>query len=304
MVNILSYQPSSTLINLYQPSSTFINILSLTMHIRFLLPFFLLATLFACKQDTSNTNKTVTETLESNPNLLGGNWIALDFCSRAAQYGSVLQAENNAHRPYAFALTFNPAQPDSVLCFNGFEEWKLPAKVTQDTVEVQGASQGKSIFLIYDSQSKKHFTMFDGTSGQKTQTDRFLKSTVNSRNGYEAFATALNHHLFRGSFSPVAAKGADQKIVFFPEGVIRGWPEYDHYSVCTGGDCFVMGNEMDVITLSKTANATPEKMFGFKYSNQNDTLSIFHLADATPGEKGGYAVKRIAYRFLRKMPSK
>ena len=300
------YQPSSTLINLYQPLSTLILILNplpATMHTRFILSFAFALLLFACKQDATNNTAAVHES--ANLNNLGGQWIALDFCSRAAQYGSVLQAEYNAHRPYAFALVFNPAQPDSVLCFDGVKNWKLPIKITQDTIEMQGAAQGRSIFLMYDSQSKKHLTMFDGASSNKTQTDRFLKSTVvDSRNGYEAFTRALYHHLFQGSFSLLAAKSASSKIVFLPEGVIQGWPDYDRYSVCTGGECLVMGNELDIMTLRNSKKEGAEKMFGFKYSNQNDTLSISNLADATPNEKGGYAVKGVAYRFLRKLPNK
>ncbi len=274
------------------------------MHLRFFLPFALLAVfLSACKQDAPKNNSS-NDALSANPTLLGGNWIALDFCSRVAEYGSVLQAEYNSHRPYAVALSFNPARLDSVECFNGMEAWKLPIKITQDTVELQGAVQGKSIFLVYDEHTKKHFTMFDAVSGGSVQMDKFLRSTVNSRNGYEAFTTALNHHLFRGSFTPVAAKGAAEKIVFYPEGIIKGWPEYDRYTVCTRGDCFVMGNELDIITLSNSAKKDSEKTFGFKYNGQNDTLALMTLVDATPGEKGGYTTKGMAYRFARKIPTK
>lgn len=273
------------------------------MYTRFLPFFALLFTLAACKQDPANT-QAATPTLAANTNNLGGKWIALDFCSRAAQYGSVLQAEYNSHRPYAFALVFNPAQLDSVECFDGIKSWKLPIKITQDTVEVQNAHDGKSISLIYDSYSNKHLTMIDATDGRKAHLDQFLKSNVNARDGYEAFSMALNHHLFRGSFSPVAAKGGVQKIVFFPEGVIQGWPEYDRYTVCAGGDCFIMGNEMDIVTLRNSTKEGSEKMFGFQYSAKNDTLSIVNLADATPNEKGGYSTKGTAYRFLRKMPTR
>jgi len=280
-----------------------LNHLSSTMRIRFLLSLALLATFFACKPDP-NANKLAADTLSSNPTRLDGNWVALDFCSRAGQYGSVLQAESNTHRPYAFALSFSPDQPDSVQCYNGFETWKLPIKITQDTVEIQGASQGKSIFLIYDGQTNKNFTMFNGTSGQGTEMDKFLKSSVSNRNGYEAFTMALNHHLFRGAFSPIAAKGATSKVALYPEGVIKGWPEYDHYEVCTGGDCFVMGPELDIITLRNSTKAGSEKMFGFKYSAKNDTLSIMNIVDTNPNERGGYVNKGLAYRFLRKMPAK
>ncbi len=280
-----------------------LNFILSTMYTRFLLPFALLLSLVACKHDP-NANTTAPPTLAANTNSLGGPWIAIDFCARVAQYGSILQAEASAHRPFALALVFNPAKLDSVHCYNGMEDWTLPIKITEDTVELIGAKQGKSIFLIYDSQSNKYFTMFDGVSGQKTQIDKFLKSSVSSLDGHLAFTMAVNNHLFKGVFSPITAKGATQKVDFSPEGNIQGWPEYDHYSVCIGGDCFFMGNEMDIITLKNSKKEGSEKSFGFKYSGQNDTLSIMNIADSTPNEKGGYKTTGLAYRFLRKTITK
>ncbi len=39
--------------------------------------------------------------------MLAGHWIAMDFCSRVNQYGSVLDAMTNSHIPYAFGITFD-----------------------------------------------------------------------------------------------------------------------------------------------------------------------------------------------------
>lgn len=265
------------------------------MYNRFFLAGILAMAFFACKSDPNSA----TGAQSANPNNLSGQWIAMDFCARAAQYGSVLQAESNAHRPYAFALVFNPAQPDSVQCFNGFKNWKLPIKINQDTVEMQQAADGKSIFLVFDSQGEKNIAMFDGTSGKGAHMDKFIKSNANARDGYMAFITALNHNLFSGTFSPLT-KGPGEKVSFTPGGFIQGWKEFDRFQVCTGGDCLLMGNEMDIVRLSHSKQEDSGKIFGFKYSAQNDTLSLLNLVDATPEEKGGYSVKGVAYKFLRK----
>ncbi len=265
------------------------------MYTRFLVALTLLTALFSCKQDPGAS---ATGNLPANPNNLGGQWIAMDFCARANQYGSVLAAENNAHRPYAFAIDFNPAQPDSATCYNGADTWKLPVKIQQDTIELQGAAQGKSIFLVYDSQGEQSITMFDNTSGSGKM-DKFIKSKANARDGYMAFITALNHNLFSGTFSGLT-KGPGEKISFTPGGFIQGWKEYDRYQVCTGGDCMVMGNEMDVVRLSHSKQEDSGKVYGFKYSAQNDTLSFVNLVDATPEDKGGYAAKGVAFKLLRK----
>src|SRR5690606_39026206 len=89
----------------------------------------------ACKRDSKTAGATAA-TLTASPALLGGHWIAMDFRSRANQYGSVRQAMNNAHLPYAYAMTFNPGQPDSVTCYNGIETWTLPVKYNADTLEL------------------------------------------------------------------------------------------------------------------------------------------------------------------------
>ncbi|MEO6037652.1 MAG: hypothetical protein ABIQ93_04500 [Saprospiraceae bacterium] len=265
------------------------------MHSRLLVAITLTMAFIACKNDPNSA----TGAQSANPNNLSGNWIAMDFCARAAQYGSVLQAENNAHRPYAFALVFNPAQPDSVLCFDGSKNWKLAAKINQDTIELQNAAPGKSVFLVYDSQGDKNISMFDGTGTSGAQMDKFIKSKAEAKDGYLAFVTALNHNLFSGTFSPLT-KGPGEKVMFMPGGLIQGWKEFDRYQVCTGGACWVMGNEMDVIKLTHSKHEDSGQVFGFKYSAQNDTLSFLNLGDSTPDESGGYAVKGTAYKFLRK----
>jgi len=230
--------------------------------------------------------------------MLGGQWIAMDFCSRANQYGSVLGAMNYAHLPYCFAFVVDPERPDSVTCYNGFEEFKLAAKYKADTLELVNARPGKSLFLIYDSKGDRSITMFDATTGD-TQMDQFVKSKANARDGYTAFLAALNHQVFGGTLTPIG-KGASGQVMFTPGGIIQGMKEYDRYEVCTAGDCFVSGDKMDVITFINRRKEGSAKMFGFKYNAQNDTLTFYNLVNKNPNEKGAYAVGSVAYKFLRK----
>lgn len=263
----------------------------------------LILTVFACKNEPKNADPNMPSGFvpgeTADPTVLAGHWIDLDFCARAAQYGSVLQTMNNSHAPYAYAFTFNPAMPDSVTCFNAFESWNLPVKYKKDTLELVGAIQNqKPVFLVYHSHGDKDMTMFDNSNG-RTQIDNFIKSKAGTKDGYTAFQTALNHHLFSGQFSTVGKKPAD-KILFSPGGFIMGLKEYDRFNVCTGGDCFVAGQEIDVITFSNSKQKEgSEKMFGYKYSNGNDTLYFYNLVNAKPEEKGGYKVGTVAYKFAR-----
>jgi hypothetical protein len=264
----------------------------------------LIVTLFACKNDPKavvdpNRPQNFQAGDPATPTVLAGHWIDLDFCSRVGQYGSILQTMNNSHLPYVYALTFNPGNPDSVICYNAFETWTLPVKYKQDTLELMGAVQGKSVFLNYHSQGDKDMTMYDNTGG-RTQMDHFIKSRAGTKDGYTAFTTALNHHLFNGIFTPVG-KGGGDKVSFTPGGFLQGLKGFDRYEICTGGDCFLAGQEIDVVTFynAKQGKEASSKYFGYRYNGGNDTLSIFNMINAQPEEKGGYKVGAVAYKFAR-----
>jgi hypothetical protein len=270
---------------------------------KLLFSIFLLSVFFiACQQDSKNADAKPTSKTAS-PEILNGHWIAMDFCSRANQFGSVLAAMNNAHKPYAYALTFNPSQPDSVTCFNGIETWNLLVKYKSDTLELVGARQGKSIFLVYNSLAPKDndITMFDVTQGS-ARMDKFIKSKGNVKDGYQAFLLALNHNVFGGVFLP-AKKGGGDKIQFAPDGSITGFKDFDRYEICTGGDCFVAGQDIDVVTFSNSKIENSEKLFGYRFDAPNETLTIFNLINKNPGEKGAFTIGNEAYKFVREKPA-
>ncbi len=270
----------------------------------FLLANLLIFTLISCKQDPKSANQNgapahIQPGEQANPTVLAGHWIAMDFCAFANQYGSVLQAMNSAHLPYAYAITFNPAKPDSAICYNAYESWTLPIRYKNDTLELAGARPGKSIFLIYHSNMEKDITMIDPT-GNRVQMDRFIKSKAGTADGYTAFTTALNHNVLNGVFTPLG-KGKSEQVMFTPGGFLQGLKGYDRYELCTGGDCFVAGQDIDVMTFFDAKDrAKSEKMFGYRYNSQNDTLTVYNLVNTNKEEKGAYKVAAPAYKFSRK----
>lgn len=206
---------------------------------------------------------------------------------------------NSGHRPYAYAITFNPARPDSAICYNAFESWTLPIKYKADTLELLDARPGKSIFLIYHSKMDKDITMIDPT-GERVQMDRLIKSKAGTTDGYSAFTTALNHNVLNGVFVPLG-KAASDKVMFTPGGFLQGLKGYDRYTLCTGGDCFVAGQDIDVVTFYDSKDeAKTSKFFGYRYNGQNDTLTVYNLVNSNPKEKGMYKVSTPAYKFSRK----
>ncbi len=275
------------------------------MNKAFLFANLLIITLFACKQDPKNASQTpahIQPGEQANPKVLAGHWIAVDFCSYANQYGSVLGAMNNGHLPYAYGITFNPAKPDSALCYNAFESWSVPMRYKADTLELVGARPGKSIYLIYHSNMEKDITMIDPT-GEQVRMDRFIKSKATVQDAYSAFAIALNHNILGGVFTPIGKGAGTEPVTFFSDGGLKGIKSFNRYKICAGGDCFVAGQDIDVVTLyDGREEEKTSKMFGYRYNGQNDTLTIYNLVNTNKDEKGAYKVSTPAYKFSRKKP--
>lgn len=251
----------------------------------------------SCGSDKSPNNTRASLTPEG-VNAIAGNWIAIDFCSFAGKYGSVLKAMNNTHKPYAYAITFNPAKPDSALCFNGFESFYLPLKIQGDTlIELIGARPGKSIFLDYDAQTNKDMTMYDATMG-RAYTNQMIKAGNSSKTGYQSFLTALNHQLLAGTFHLKGNKKA-APVQFTSNGEIIGLADYDRFELCTAGDCFLTAQEIDIVTCSKSRTKDSDNYFGFRFSDDLKTLTLYHLINANPEEKGTYAIGQPAYTLVR-----
>lgn len=276
------------------------------MNKAFLFANLLIFTLLSCKQDPKNAGQSnlpahLQPGEKANPMVLAGNWIALDFCARANQYGSVLQTMNNSHVPYAYAINFNPAKPDSALCYNATKFWMMKIQYNEDTLQLLGDPSGKPIYLIYHSNIEKDITMFDPT-GPKLKMDRFIKSKAEAPEAYTAFTTALNHNILNGTFTAFGnTKGTNGPVRFNTNGFMEGFKDFDRYVICTGGDCMVAGQEIDVITFYSPKTDLKPNPFGFRYNGQNDTLTLYNLINATPDVQGSYKVGAPAYKFSRKV---
>lgn len=231
---------------------------------------------------------------KTNATSLSGFWVSADFCARAGKEGSVLKAMNNYNKPYAYAFGFDSSNPDSVSCFNGIEKWKMPVIYRKDTLEIPKADGRLSVYLVYDPETNKDLTLFDGTSG-KTNINRYTLSKSQVVDGYTAFEMELNTMVMRGNFKSTSKN--PYEVRFEPGGRLRGIDGYDKYKLCTGGDCVVM-QDMDVVTFSSTEKPNSEKMFGYKFLGKRDTLQIFNLINQNPAEKANYVAGTVAHTLL------
>ena len=259
-----------------------------------------IAVFFSCKNDPANTP--AAQNPYASPDLLGGHWIAMDFCRRANQYGSVVRAMDAAPTPFAYGITFTTIKPDSVTCSNGLEEWTLGVKYRKDTLEMPKAMGDRSAFWIYDSGGDRKLTLF-GVENNSVYLHEYIKSSAGATNGLLAFRTALNANLFSGAFFLIGDKSQEQ-ILFTPGGFINGFEPFDRYEVCVNDDCFVTRalENFDIMTLRNSKKEGAETLFAWQYNANADTLTLYKLRNTNPEEKGAYARDGVAYRFLRKKP--
>ena len=251
----------------------------------------------ACKNDKSDNKTDAAAGQTASPEQLTGHWISRDFISRVSQYGSVIQTINNSHRPYAYGMTFNPSIPDSIMCFDGQKSWNLPVVYDHDTLEMKGANSGKSIFMMFDGkQRERTLTMINSTNG-RAEMDVFIKAKGDIQNAEQAFRVAVNHNSLGGRFTPLS-KGA-QTLTFIPEGKVSGMPGLDRYEICLVGDCFVGGNNFDVVTFSNSREENSNKLMGFTLGNTNDTLTLYNLINPKPGEKVAQTLGAVYGKYLR-----
>lgn len=265
----------------------------------------LLLLLFAnCQPDNASKNN-ASATSPLTPKYLEGNWIARDFVSKAAAMGSVVKQINNEGKPYAFGFTFSPLKKDSVVCYSSLKFWTLPYAVTSDSTLEITLEDSKKIYMQFDVKGKT-MTLFDPTPASGTRMDGFVQTREKTVNGYQAFATALNHNLFgsAGFLLPGAGKTATS-IGFLATGAVRGLPGYDMFQVCPGGDCLMAGPNTDALFLGNSKTQIGG-WFAFRYSTQMDTLVLYRMKNERPDVKGGFVVQQpAAFTLLRvRVPQK
>lgn len=255
----------------------------------------------SCKNDAPSDNKpAATATPELTAKYLEGNWIANGFVAKIAAMGSVVKQLGNEGAPYAFAFTFTPVKKDSVICYNHMKMWTLPYQITSDSTVEATLEDGKKIYMQFDLKAK-NMSLFDGTSG-KMRIDYFTQTREKMVNGYQAFATALNHNLLSGAFLLPGANKTATTVGFLPTGAVRGLGNYDIFQVCPGGDCLVAGDQIDALFLANSKNPKESGWFGFRYSVQLDTLTIYSLKNERPNEKAGFTVQKPAFMLLKYTP--
>ncbi len=253
--------------------------------------------LIACKNDNTSkdsSNPGVSPVAKASPSGLAGFWINSGFITRARKEGSILKPINSDHLPYAYMLFFDAKAPGKVSISNGAEAKELDVVYNRDTIEMKNAVDNKSIFLVYNSEAGgTSITMFDGTGNGPTRMDEFVKSRSEEKDGNLIFANALNYNLFGKKFY-----NGKQQVIFDPKGLLSGLDEWTGYQVCLRGPCFKLGPQMDIVNLSNK-NKGIQELFGWEYSANQDTLTLYKLKPASDPDSV-YTVIKKAYTLLNK----
>ncbi len=260
----------------------------------------LLVIFMACRNTTTTPAK---PDLFEHPNAvtperLEGNWIAREYISKARDLGSVVKEMNNEGLPYAFAFAFIPQKKDTVICYNSLKLWLLPYTFKNDSTLEITVADGKKLFMQFDFHSHE-MMLFDATHAD-TRMSHYVQTRDKTVNGYSAFATALNHNLFGGTYKVL---GKNTPAAFAPTGEVMGLGDYTEYQVCPGGECLLAGNGVDVLFLNnpKTQQGA---WFAYRFSIQKDSLILYNLKNEKPGQKWGYKVLEPAFKLLHTASTK
>lgn len=88
-------------------------------------------------------------------------------------------------------------------------------------------------------------------------------------------------------------------VQFLSTGEVTGLEGYDRFEVCTGGDCFVAGQESDVLILSNSKTKDAPKYAGFKFTPNRTALTLYELTPGSSDQKGTAQKGAVLYTFTR-----
>jgi hypothetical protein len=253
----------------------------------------------ACQQKSDASNSGTNNSGAQHADVkttLAGRWVAIDFCSRVSSEGSVAKIFNQRSRPFAVVMEFSAQTPGTVLCGDGDTTWQVPIKINVDTIELIHAVGDKSVFLVYEPDTKD-LQMFNTTS-KPAQMDRFTKSTGSMGTINYTFAMALNHNLLNGTYA-----SSGNKIQFEPSGTMTELGGYNRYRVCIGRECLPDGTNLDAIQLWKQGVTNSPKWFGIRMSPGSDTLSIFDLVQKKTDSTTTNVPGAVKFRLVRQKPA-
>jgi hypothetical protein len=267
-----------------------------------LLALFFAAAITSC-EDTNTTNprwyvpedKNQQETTAIDSAGLWGHWVCKDFVDLVGARRSVRFVHT---RPLFIEIVFSPDYGDSALLITAYEDFFAPwEKNNANDILIKNVMPGKDIVLSPQkgTNSLMLTDTLDKRGTQQIHNWTFEKAAendiINDGNFSTAIASQINHTIFEGDF--LQAQGNGIPITFARNGTISGWPMYNKYKICLGGDCFrLTGPAVDIV---KFIGSRDIDYFAFNTNAAADSLFLYKLIDGKPDKSYSYKTEELTY---------
>lgn len=234
--------------------------------------------------------------------ILWGNWVCKDFIELATAKQSVWWVKN---RPMFYEIVFKPEYGDSALLITGYEDffvkWTKGAdneyllkNILPDRDIVLQVPKGMKDLQLTDTLRKQgKEQIHNWTYGRAPE-----EYMINNGRYTTAMAGYINNALIKGDYLP-AGGGSGIPVTFEANGIINGWPLYERYRICMGGDCYrLTRNPFDVVQL---IGSQKTDYYGMVSTANGDSLYLYRLE--SEGKEGGdYSYKPQEPLAFKKLP--
>ncbi len=215
-----------------------------------------------------------------------GNWL----CSN--QIDSIKANKNqkailySIHLPYAYEFQFDNSFNDSVLIYNGFEQYFLPVAIRNDSVIIENAVKGNPMILAFDSISGTIKMMVAGRDYPLPLVYYKADEKYIQPNGRfkESFTAAFNDASIAGSYTVISNnKLRGNQVIFNTNGSVSGLSDGYFYRCCIGGDCLETTSE-PANTFTLINNTPPDETWSWQFDNSGEQLTLKKIKASVQGK--------------------
>lgn len=263
--------------------------------------FLCLGLIVSCEENANNQQSRwypPEEELEKNAvdapaQTLWGHWVCSNYVDLVKARRTVRSINS---RPMFLEVVFKPEFDDSVLLITGYTNFFAAyERVGKDSIIIKNIKAGDNL-VLHAAENMTRLELLDSSqnnSETKVYAWSFTKMPKNTVAKGGKKPTTLYTRINEGILSGTYLNGDKGKVTFYNTGQISGWEGINNYSICTGGDCFLLTRSpLDIITLNG------DKHYAF-WIKSNDSLYLYNLEKKSSKPPYNYQPEGIAYAFKK-----
>lgn len=224
-----------------------------------------------------------------------GNWLCSNLIDSIKANRTQKAILNSLHLPYAYEFQFDDSFNDSVLIYNGFEQYFLPVAIRNDSVIIENAVKGNPMILAFDSISGTIKMMIAGHDYPLPLVYYKADEKYIQPNGRfkESFTAAFNDASIAGSYTVISNnKLRGNQVIFNTNGSVSGLSDGYLYRCCIGGDCLETTSE-PANTFTLINNTPPDETWSWQFDNSGEQLALKKLKASVEGKTSKKAPEEL-----------